>query len=83
MYLALPSPMNILMKTPTLAIPVLSCMASFFPATLTEQAKKQISSSIYCADNQIRDEAANFLLSVCSDFDDQNSLLEIQKMPKA
>jgi len=30
----------------------------------------------------VRDEAAKFLLSVCSDFDDYNSLLEIQKPPK-
>ena len=68
---------NVMRKTPTLAIPVLQSMASFFPNAISEQAKKQISSSVHSSDAQVRDEAANFIISICSDFDDQNSLLEV------
>ncbi len=69
-------------RTPTLAIPVLENMAGFFPNALTEQSKMQIVSCLHSGDPQVRDEASKFLLSVCSDFDDYNSLLEIQKPPK-
>lgn len=50
MQLALPSPENVMRKTPTLAIPVLESMASFFPNALTEQSKKQIVSCLHSGD---------------------------------
>ena len=68
--------------TPKLAISVLQTMAQIFPSSISEQAKKQISSSVHSSDAQVRDEAAKFILNICSDFDDSNSLLEVQKVPK-
>lgn len=70
MELALPSMQNVMRKTPTLAIPVLMSMASFFPNSLSEQSKKHIASSVHSSDAQVRDEASNFILTICSDFDD-------------
>ena len=77
MQLALPTPENVAKKTPALAIAVLESMASFFPNNFTEQSKKQIASCLHSCDASVRDQAAKFLLSICSDFDDANSLLEI------
>ena len=83
MMLAMPTLENLTNKTSASAIQLLQCMANFFPNAMSEQAKKQIASCIHSGDAQVRDEAANFLLSVCSDFDDAKSLLEVQKAPKS
>lgn len=82
MQLALPTPDNIARKTSGMAIALLESLASFFPNSFTEQSKKQIASCLHSGDSHVRDSAAKFLLSICSDFDDQNSLLEVQKPPK-
>ena len=82
MQLALPTPDNIARKTSAVAIALLESLASFFPNSFTEQSKKQIVSCLHSGDSHVRDSAAKFLLSICSDFDDQNSLLEVQKPPK-
>jgi len=75
--LAVPTPDNVMRKTPPLAIALLQSMESFFPNSLALQSKKHVASSIHSGDAQVRDEAANFLLGVCSDFDDISTLLEI------
>ena len=82
LQLAMPTPENLAMKTPTLAIPLLQSMANFFPNALSDQSKKHITSGVHSGDAHVRDEAANFMLSVCSDFDDISALLEIQKPQK-
>jgi hypothetical protein len=60
-------------------------VVSLFPKALATESIKSIANSIrwFKNHNSVRDEAANFLLSVCSDFDDAKSLLEIEKiLPK-
>ena len=44
--------------------------------------KRAITNAVHLGAPQVREQAANFLLSICSDFDDNNSLLEIQKIGK-
>ena len=73
----MPSIDNIAMKTPALAIRVLQSMLSFFPDAMSLQSKKHVASSIHSSETSIRDESASFMIGVCSDFDDQNSLLEV------
>ena len=57
-------------------------MVSLFKTCLAKDSIKHICSCVHSGHPAIRDEAANFLLNICSDFDDANSLLEIQKVPK-
>lgn len=82
LQLAMPTSQNVAAKTPTLAIPLLLSMANFFPNALSEQSKKHIASGVHSGDAHVRDEAANFMLGVCSNFDDVSALLEIQKPQK-
>lgn len=52
---------------------------TFFPKALAAESIKSIANCIRIkTHSQVRDEAANFLLSVCSDFDDSKSLLHIE-----
>ena len=56
-------------------------MASLFPNHLADLSKRQIASCVYFNSPSVRDEAANFILAVCSEFDDVTSLLPIEKVP--
>ena len=63
------------------AIQILERIATLFPKALAAESIKNIANCIrFKIHQQVRDEAANFLLSVCSDFDDAKSLLEIEKV---
>ena len=63
-------------------IQIMTSMVSLFPKCLTGDSIRHISSCVHNGSPAIRDEAANFLLTTCSDFDDANSMLAIQKVPK-
>jgi hypothetical protein len=63
-------------------IQIMSSMVCLFKTCLAKDSIKHICSCVNSGHPAIRDEAANFLLNICSDFDDANSLLEIQKVPK-
>ena len=63
-------------------IQILTSMVSLFPKCLTTDSIRHVSSCVHNGSAVIRDEAANFLLTICNDFDDANSLLAIQKVPK-
>lgn len=73
--LAAPSALNVARKTSALAIAILQKMALMFPNTISEEARRQVASCIHSGDAQVRDEAAKFILKVCSDFDDADALL--------
>ena len=75
--MALPTTDNLTRRTPHYAIPLIQNMGQSFPNTLTMQMKQQVASSIHSSDAHTRDEAANFILNICSDLDDVNSLLPI------
>ena len=60
----------------------MTSMVGLFPKCLATDSIRHVSSCVHNGSPAIRDEAANFLLTICSDFDDANSLLGIQKVPK-
>lgn len=62
-------------------IQIMERMANLFPKSLAQESIKSIANCIkFKTHTQVHDEAANFLLSVCSDFDDAKSLLPIEKL---
>ena len=60
-----------------MAISLLLSMEQLFPKSLAKETKKHIASCVYSSDAQVRDEAANFILAICGDFDEENPLLEV------
>ena len=66
------------------SIQILERIATFFPKALATESIRTIANCVrFKTHAQVRDEAANFLLSVCSDFDDAKSLLELERaLPK-
>jgi hypothetical protein len=61
-------------------IAVFEKLAMSFPKDTTKEAIRTVSNAVHHSSPQVREQAANFMLSVCSDFDNNTSLFEIQKM---
>ena len=63
-------------------IQIMISMVNLFPKCLARESIKHVANCVHNGSPAIRHEAANFLLAICSDFDDANSLLAIEKVPK-
>lgn len=59
------------------SIQLLSEMVSLFPDCLADESKVHVASCVHYANAAVREASANFLLTVCGDFDSKGSLLEI------
>lgn len=58
---------------------VLQKVVELKPATLNDEQIKMLINLIHYPSQSVKEEVANFLLIISEEFDDANSLLEIQK----